>query len=114
MPTKRTRRTRGRTVLTLNSLDLPEQIDLMIGWLEGRHTHQHWTTWQEYVAVYLQVREELLASEWMRDKAEPPFAEIVYQCWGEAGPPPGTDVWAAVQSCRNLNGRRAGTRNTPR
>lgn len=45
-----------------------------------------WSTWKEFMADWIAVREECLASEPFQ-RSGPNFAEQVYQCFGAKGPP---------------------------
>jgi len=82
MPTTRHRRSRGRTILTLDSLSLPAILSLVAGW---RPPSEHdagldgpWQTWAEFDACYQAVRDEFLNSDWANGPGVP-FAERRYQ-----------------------------------
>ena len=82
MPTTRHRRTRGRTILTLDSLSLPAILSLVAGW---RPPSEHdagldgpWQSWAEFDACYEAIRQEFLDSDWASG-AGVPFAEKRYQ-----------------------------------
>jgi len=94
MPTKRTRRTRGRTPpLNLYNLEL-HAILCFWSW-SPPHTpldweRARWTTWADYLADWSAVREEAredetFAREW------PPFAERLRLLYGAKGPPAAFD-----------------------
>lgn len=90
MPTKRTRRTRGRRTLTLDALDISDMLDLMVGWRPPRNElerRSRWRTWKEYMGDWAAIRDDVPQEPpWWAD-GEPPFAEQVYRLYGAGGPP---------------------------
>ncbi|RIK36222.1 MAG: hypothetical protein DCC55_27990 [Chloroflexi bacterium] len=91
MPTKRTRRARGRRVLTLDALDLGDILDLMAGWRPPRsefeRSRSRWQTWKEYLGDWTAVRDQVPHDDMWWADGEPPFAEQVYRLYGAGGPP---------------------------
>lgn len=92
MPTKRTRRTRGRQMLTLDSFTGHDLLCFVSVWSPPRNeadqTRSRWANWREFLAEYEEVRDELLLSGWGRNPVSGalPFAERVYQRYGLDGP----------------------------
>jgi hypothetical protein len=86
MPTKRTRRTHGRQVLTLEALSPWEELDLAIGWSPPRNAFERersrWQNWQDLLHDYVGVREEFLVAGFGAYMASKPFAEWLYQRYG--------------------------------
>ena len=95
MPTKRTRTTRGRNILTLDSIDLHHHVQFASGWhppgSEFQRERSRWTTYQEYLADWQQVRDACLSDP---DAFCSPnrdgwhFAERMLDVFGPDGPPP--------------------------
>jgi hypothetical protein len=93
MPTTRKRRSRGRAILTMDSIDIPDILSLLAGWRPPQNdieARSRWSTWPEFFGEYELLRDEFLAFEWtvnMIERGEPIFAEEEYQCWLAAGRP---------------------------
>ena len=80
MPTKRTKRPRGRRILTLGALSGEELLDFAAGW---RPEDGRWEDYDELLAAWEQIRDEWLAGSSIRGV---PFAEWLYQRYGRHVP----------------------------
>lgn len=93
MPTKRTRRARGRSVLTLDRLDIADMLSFAAGWQPPRPGRPYeaersrWTDYGEFLADYRAVRAEFLNSEFARGSTRSLFAEWLVDRFGWTGPP---------------------------
>ena len=87
MPTTRKRLTRGRTVITLDSLNIEDWLCFEGGWhppeTDFERGRSRWQTWAEFDSEYESLRREILAPEntWFKGKCE--FAEARY--WARKG-----------------------------
>lgn len=86
MPTTRRRCVRGWKVLRLGDLSIEEMLDFQCGWhppeFEVDPRVCRWRTWEEFDHDYELVRDEFLASEWLRNylaRGGVVFAEERYQ-----------------------------------
>jgi hypothetical protein len=91
MPTKRKRLPRGRKgAVSMDSLTIPQLLCFMGGWQPPTNDFDRryggWDTWKEFMADWVAVREECLASEPFQ-RSGPNFAEQVYKTFGAKGPP---------------------------
>lgn len=68
MPTTRRRSVRGRRVLTLDALNIPDILSFLSGWhppeTDFERGQSRWQTWEEFDEEYGLLRDEMLASEW--------------------------------------------------
>ena len=100
MPTKRRRRTRSFSTLTLRSLAPIEFLCLTAAFLPG--TVKRWPTWEAYLSDYETMREDLLERQRLRfgDDTPPPFAERLRTYVGLHGMEHGIDKFLDEESTR--------------
>jgi hypothetical protein len=80
-------------MLTLDDLTGAQILSLAVGWRpprpEEHRSGDDWADWAAFMADYVLVRDEFLASPWADNPAHPgelPFAERIYQRFGPDGP----------------------------
>lgn len=86
---------------------MEQLLCFMAGWHPPRNEFEKrygdWDTWAEFMADWVAVREECLASEPFR-RGDSNFAEQVYKTFGAKGPPSGAtydDVKAAIAAAED-------------
>lgn len=68
------------------------EFDFLLGWWPGKNGSP-WQTWQEYLGAWSAVREYVKTAyddeNWGIPEGMTPYAELVFQRFGKAGPPEG-------------------------